>query len=124
VVDDDLVLLRTTAMMLETLGYDVETATDGREALEKFEVDAERFDLVLADLSMPRMSGQELLTALRQAHPALRLALMTGHVGDKKAKEIKGMDVEFALLKPFDLETLAAHVGKVSKKGESRETGA
>ncbi|MCU0663481.1 MAG: response regulator [Myxococcota bacterium] len=124
VVDDDVVLMRTTAMMLETLGYDVETASDGKEALEKFECDADRFDLVLADLSMPRMSGQELLTVLRKAYPTLCLALMTGHVGDKGIKEVEELGIAFVLSKPFDLDALAARVGKVSKKRESLERGA
>jgi len=64
VVDDQFTVRELQRSILETAGYRVETASDGREALERFGADAE-IDMVLTDLQMPEMDGLELLRAIR-----------------------------------------------------------
>jgi CheY-like chemotaxis protein len=67
IAEDDPSVLQTVAMMLRAIGYDVETATDGFEALLHFQDQAP--DLLLSDLNMPAMSGFELLSVVRRRFP-------------------------------------------------------
>ena len=64
-VDDEPAILEATASILEALGLTVITATDGLDALNKFEANRESFDLVLMDLTMPRMDGHEAFQRMR-----------------------------------------------------------
>jgi CheY-like chemotaxis protein len=70
VVEDDHDVRVAVRLILEDEGYQVESATDGRRALERLEC-SERPDLILLDLMMPGMDGWEFATRLR-AHPRLR----------------------------------------------------
>ncbi len=64
VVDDSMLIRHTVCQYLQERGFEVESATDGEEALEVLGR-IRRPDLVLTDLNMPRMSGSELITALK-----------------------------------------------------------
>lgn len=63
VVDDSMLVRHTVCRFLEERGYDVESATNGAEALQMLGV--VRPDLIITDMIMPRMSGPELITALK-----------------------------------------------------------
>ncbi|HVY26474.1 MAG TPA: response regulator [Polyangiaceae bacterium] len=75
-VDDDMLLLRTTQRLLARDGYDVVTCGSGAEALIR--VAAHAFDVVISDLDMPLIGGLKLLRALREREPELPVLLMTG----------------------------------------------
>jgi PAS domain S-box-containing protein len=81
VVDDDGGIRKTLEEILALEGCDVETAGDGREALQKIE--ASRFDAVLSDVVMPNMDGYDLYRALREQHPELPVLMMTAFHYDK-----------------------------------------
>jgi two-component system, OmpR family, response regulator VicR len=104
VVDDEDVLAEMVATLLEELGYQAMTATNGQEALDALEGADEPPALIIADVMMPRMSGSELARALK-AHPRLRhvpviLISAAGRPRDDQAADA-------FLHKPFDLDTLA-----------------
>jgi CheY-like chemotaxis protein len=77
VVDDDPAALEGLRALLAAWGYDVETAPDGRAALEK--VTAMHPTAVITDLAMPSMSGLELLNALHDQDPELPVILLSAH---------------------------------------------
>ena len=77
-VEDEAGLRATTGRILVHAGYEVVVACDGVEALEIFAADA-RFDLVLTDLAMPRMRGDELATRLAEQAPDLRVIVASGY---------------------------------------------
>jgi hypothetical protein len=77
-VEDEAPLRVGTARLLEEAGYDVLTASDGVDALEIFDRDS-RFDLIVTDLAMPRMRGDELALQLSFRAPALQVIFMTGY---------------------------------------------
>ena len=79
VIEDEEMVRRSVAALLERWGYVVLTAADGREGLEVFQHQREEISLVLLDLSMPRMSGQEVLAELRTVAPELKVMVMTGY---------------------------------------------
>ena len=76
VVDDDEVMRDLLSRMLGRAGYAVETAADGRKALESFHEHA--IDAVVTDMSMPKMDGIELTRALLNERPELPIIAVTG----------------------------------------------
>nr|WP_052639531.1 PAS domain-containing sensor histidine kinase [Pseudorhizobium banfieldiae] len=77
-VDDDALVLMNTTLMLEDLGHQVVEAFNGAQALEVLEK-GERFDLVLTDHSMPKMTGAELAGRIHERWPSLPVVLATGY---------------------------------------------
>ncbi|MFB9949449.1 PAS domain S-box protein [Rhizobium puerariae] len=78
-VDDDALVLMNTTLMLEDLGHTVLEAYSGTEALETLRKGDHRVDLVITDHSMPRMTGSELASAIRDEWPDLPVVLATGY---------------------------------------------
>ncbi|MCK0196540.1 PAS domain S-box protein [Ancylobacter sp. 6x-1] len=78
VVDDDVLVLTSTAAMLEDLGYTVTEASSGMEALRFIDAGAP-FDVVLTDQAMPGMTGLQLVAAIRERRPTLPAVLGTGY---------------------------------------------
>ncbi|TVP76560.1 response regulator [Thioalkalivibrio sp.] len=104
VVDDDLRSRDSVARLLEMDGMRVETAEDGEACLEVLRQDP-GFDLVLSDVSMPRLDGVGLCGALLEAYPALPVILMTGQAPSVFPQgEIPGAPT--VLRKPLDLQIL------------------
>jgi CheY-like chemotaxis protein len=77
-VDDEEAIAELGRKMLEGLGYRVSIATSGPEALELFRAEPGEFDLVVTDVTMPRMTGQSLIRRLRRLRPDLPAILTTG----------------------------------------------
>ncbi|WP_279356786.1 response regulator [Methylobacterium indicum] len=103
VVDDDPQVRHVTASFLNGFGYDEAEVPSGEAALERLA--AEPFDLVVADLAMPGMSGLDLAEAVRTHWPALPFLLVTGHA------EAARIPADFSVLeKPFPSADLAARV--------------
>ncbi len=76
-VDDEEAIRVMLQQFLTTLGYEVDTAQDGVEALDMLEKSA--YDLVLSDINMPRMKGFELLQKVREKHPGVKRAHITAY---------------------------------------------
>ena len=77
VVDDESDIRSSLRMILEYEGYEFAEASSGEAALERLE--AERPDLVLLDIKMPRMDGLEILARVKQSDPALPIVVISGH---------------------------------------------
>ena len=104
VVDDDANFLKVLSYTLSRMGPSVETATNGREALERILPDS--FDVVLTDVKMPEMDGLSLLRELHTARPELPVILITAHGDIEMAVQaMKAGAVDF-LTKPFEREEL------------------
>jgi signal transduction histidine kinase/CheY-like chemotaxis protein len=78
VVDDDALVARYIARILEDAGYRVQTAGGGQEALGRFGAAAVPFELVLCDVLMPQMNGFELARALQSRQPGVRILFLSG----------------------------------------------
>ncbi len=77
-VDDEKGFLTTGKEILEQIGYRVTTAVNGQEALAMFAADTDKFDLVITDLVMPKMTGLDLMQRLRKLQPGIKVILCTG----------------------------------------------
>ena len=112
-VDDDPSIVSMMRQMLERMGYMVISMTDSTAALERFRSAPEAFDLVITDMSMPNMSGDQLAAELMKIRKDISILLCTGHsdtVDEKKAKEI---GIKGFAIKPLDKGKLAKAVRAV-----------
>ena len=94
--------------VLSTLNYRVIQAADGRQALSMLA----EVDLILSDLVMPRMGGEQLVRELRQRNYSGRIVLLTGHPRDQQMDALLRAGVSAWLQKPVDLEALAEVVAR------------
>ena len=111
VVDDDEDIREIVKLSLEAGGYRVTTAVDGLEAWQRLSA-SPLPSLILLDLMMPRMNGEEFLKALRASPQAnIPVVIMSGHgASNQKAEEL---GVNGCLTKPVDLEELLGTVRRV-----------
>jgi CheY-like chemotaxis protein len=104
-VDDDIIVRDVMAQELERAGYAVSVRNDGAGALHLLEGNAE-FDVLISDLSMPGMSGIEVIKAAQLRQPDLPAILLSGYAGDPAA--LPAGNARFALLrKPASMAQLA-----------------
>ena len=80
--------------------------SDGREAVEVFRVEPARFDLVLLDLTMPHMDGEQTFTELRRLRPDVRVVLMSGFNAQEALLRFPGKGLASFLQKPFSIDDL------------------
>ncbi len=108
VVDDEEAMRRTVSRMMVRLGLDPVLAADGREAVEVFRANPDRFKLVLLDLTMPHMDGEEAFTELRRIRPGVRVVLMSGFNAQEAQLRFSGKGLSSFLQKPFTIQGLSA----------------
>ena len=99
--------------LLERQGYRVLEASDGLQALDRYETGGDQIDLILSDVVMPRMSGRELVDRVRALRPDMRVLYMSGYTEDAILRH--GVrDASTVLLgKPFAPADLLAKVREV-----------
>lgn len=112
-VDDEAPIRRLGQTILEHHGYSVLLAKDGEEALEVFNREHERIKLVVLDLTMPRLSGRELLKRLLRLDPGIRVLISSGHHSPTDSTELLNMGVVQLIPKPYRPDDLASSVRKL-----------
>jgi two-component system cell cycle sensor histidine kinase/response regulator CckA len=105
-VDDEERLLALGSRMLEHLGFTVLTAADGLQAVDLYRERGKEIDLVLMDLTMPRMDGAEAFGELRRVDPDVRVFLASGYSHEDVASRVAGMGLSGVLQKPYTLANL------------------
>lgn len=116
-VDDEEGILYTLDRILKSKGYLVERASSGLKALEKLE--KEKFDLVISDYSMPRMTGSQLYSALLERGENMPFILMTAYGTEKVAVDIIKAGARDYLKKPFSNQVLIKSVEDALKGDKS-----
>jgi len=109
VVDDDPGVRGVCRTLLHALGYGAAEASCGEQAIATLASNDQRVQLVLLDLEMPGMRGDEVLRTLKATLPAVRVLLMSGHLGRDLAVYL-GSGADGVLRKPFGLAALDASV--------------
>jgi CheY-like chemotaxis protein len=112
-VEDEEPLAEVLLKRLSRLGYRVTMTTSPLEALRLFERDPAAFDLVVTDMSMPRMSGAELAKRLLASRPETRVILCTGFSEEISEDKARALGIKRFLLKPLSVQELAAAVREV-----------
>jgi CheY-like chemotaxis protein len=112
-VDDEPVLVALGREMLEHLGYQVVTKNNGIDALKEFREKPNHFDVVVTDMTMPKMTGERLARELMKIRPEIPIILCTGfseQINEQKAKDV---GIKAFLMKPLTLNRLARTVRAV-----------
>jgi CheY-like chemotaxis protein len=113
VVDDEEDIRKLLSTILTKSGHTVETTGDVREAAVK--MDSISYDVVLADIRMPGMSGVELYNNIKPKHPELkgRFIFITGDTSDAQIRDFLEQNKLSYITKPFDMETLLKQVNRL-----------
>jgi DNA-binding NtrC family response regulator len=120
VVDDEADLRRGLARLAASVGAHVAEASDGTAALA--ELERRGADLVLTDLSMPRMSGAELLAAVKQRWPTTEVVVLTGYGTVQSAVQCLQGGAAHFLTKPFDNDDVLRLVERLGRQLLARKT--
>lgn len=118
VVDDEENVRITTAAILEQEGYEVDTASDGHEALEK--VESGNFDLVLTDLRMEGLDGSALLQELCTKYPNVVTVVLTGYASIESSIDALRCGVYDYLVKPCVVDDLKLTVQRALEHKQQR----
>ena len=122
VVDDEPMALELLHGVLTDAGYEVVVAQSGFECLDLFRRDTHAFDLILTDLSMPLMDGEETFERLRQMSPTVNVVLMAGFVDSGRLEKMMNNGLSGFVGKPFaPVEILAVVTSVISAAEQSKE---
>jgi len=110
VVDDEEVVRRTARSALERYGYTVLTAENGREGVEIYRGMADRVSMVLLDMTMPVMGGEEALRHLKTINPDVRVLLSSGFNEVEAVRRFTGKGLAGFIQKPYTAAALASKV--------------
>jgi DNA-binding NtrC family response regulator len=119
VIDDDESIRTTTAAILQTEGYIVDTAENGKEAINKSISDV--YSVALIDFRLPDMEGTELLTALRETTPKMVKIMVTGYPTLQNAIECVNKHADAYFTKPVNYANLLSTIKKLIQKRQERE---
>jgi signal transduction histidine kinase len=107
VVDDEEMIIRVGAEMLQKLGYRVMTALGGKEGLRLYRDNQDRIDLVVLDMIMPDLSGEETFEKLLELNPQVKVLLSSGYSLDGRADKILKKGCTGFIQKPFNINELS-----------------
>jgi CheY-like chemotaxis protein len=106
VVDDEIIVLRVTAEILKSLGYNVLSAMDGKKAIEVARKCNHTIDLIIMDLSMPEMSGDEAYPQLKEMLPSTKILICSGFAKDERVQQLLEKGAVGFIQKPFRAQEL------------------
>ncbi|HIJ56815.1 MAG TPA: response regulator [Deltaproteobacteria bacterium] len=112
-VDDEKEIVATVRMLLERLGYDVTDSARSIDALENFRNDPEAYDLVITDMTMPHMTGDQLAKEILDLRPDIPVILCTGFSERINNQVAKDIGIRELLMKPIMLAELANTIRQV-----------
>lgn len=115
-IDDERPIVDMQRQSLEKLGYKVIAKTSSIEALEVFRLQLNIFDMVITDMTMPKMMGDELIQEIRKLRPDIPVILCTGF-SEKLAKKDMKQVVDAIIMKPVDRKKMATTVREALDKG-------
>jgi DNA-binding NtrC family response regulator len=100
-------------LRLSKLGYQVETFSSAMDALSAFKLNPDKYDLVITDMTMPDMTGDNLATALMTIQPDIPVILCTGYSEKISAETAKKIGIREFLIKPVTKQKLSEAIRKV-----------
>jgi CheY-like chemotaxis protein len=105
-VDDDEAVRSMVAKVLRRHGATVLLAADGRQALEIYQQQRNEIDLILLDLTMPGLSGEEILLRLQKLEATQKIVIMSGYGEEETMKRCAELGAVGFISKPFEIQTV------------------
>lgn len=118
-VDDETALVKLATQLLEKSGYRVVGLNNPLEALEIFEADPSQFDLVITDMTMPYMTGSQLVGVLKTIRPDIPIIMCTGYSEKVSSEKAQMMGIKDFLRKPLSHSDLTRSVRKAIDQDKS-----
>ena len=117
VVDDSPTVVKFVSFSLKNGGYNVVTACDGMDAIEKISNMSEDVDLVITDLNMPNLDGYRLIQTLRQneKHQKTPIIILTSETEEEDRRQGMEVGADSYLVKPFKSSLLLSEVARYLK---------
>lgn len=115
-VDDEIFLLEMGQEILERLGYDVTSTSSPEEAVQIIRKAPENFDLLITDMTMPKLTGEMLATKIHEFKPDLPVILCTGFSESMNAERAEKAGINAILLKPVLIEKFSSALRNVLDK--------
>jgi PAS domain S-box-containing protein len=112
-IDDEESLVDLGSQQLKSLGYQIETETDALKALETFRRKQRDFDLIITDMTMPKMTGLTLARKLLEIRKDIPIVLTTGFAELNVEEKVRQMGIKALLMKPLTMKDLADTIRKV-----------
>ncbi len=109
-LDDESALVKMNMIYLQRHGYNVRGTIYGSEALNWFRANPGGFDLVITDISMPELSGDDIIRSMREVKPEIPIIVLSGTIGLKAGNESENI---IYLDKPVEPSTLLSSIRKL-----------
>ena len=113
IIDDEDMLRLPIASMLRRKGYSILEARDGATGVDLFQAHAAEIDIVLLDLTLPGMSGREILEKVRKIRPGIKVVLSTAYGRERAFRDVSESESVYYLRKPYKIDELTALLRKV-----------
>lgn len=116
VVDDEKEVRDLLKNQFEELGYSVIIAGDGKEAVEKYEIEYKNIDLIILDMIMPKLDGKETFRKMKKINPDLKVLLISGFSQNDKATDLLNEGVLAFAQKPFKIDEISKIIQSILNK--------
>ena len=118
IVDDEEVIRELVSGIVKKEGFDLSEAADGKTAIEIFSKEASRIDLVILDMIMPGMPGEDVLREIRRISPKVKVVVSSGFMSEEQRDKLKEFGVDGYLDKPFGDKEVADIIQTVRSQSE------
>ncbi len=122
-VDDEEAMVELNQQRLERFGYKVISETDASRALERFRTNPGQFDLVITDMTMPKMTGDKLAVEMLKIRPHMPIILCTGYSQKMSSHRAREIGIRKYLKKPIQMGPLTRAVREVLDAPEGEKNG-
>jgi CheY-like chemotaxis protein len=122
-MDDDAAVVRTLSAILERKGCDVTASTDPVAALSLFRTRPQRYRLVMTDLKMPVMTGEEFIAEVRKIRPDIPVVVCSGYLDEGAMKRLHALQVAEVVYKPVSIATLSGVLDRLFPERWPEKTG-
>jgi PAS domain S-box-containing protein len=109
-VDDEGPIRRLVGSRLQSLGYEVVACRDGQAALERFNAEEGKFDLLISDVTMPGMTGDRLAVEIRKVRPDMPVILCSGYTERMTEEKARELGIQAFIAKPVSFQKLAVAI--------------
>jgi two-component system cell cycle sensor histidine kinase/response regulator CckA len=114
-VDDETGVIEVCSEMLEHLGYQVKAVSNGFDAIEVLKAKNQKIDLVILDMVMPKMNGEETFEKIRALDPGMRVLVSSGYSRETEIQKMMKKGCNGSISKPFDIVKLSEKLNTVFK---------
>ncbi|MCD6569678.1 MAG: response regulator [Deltaproteobacteria bacterium] len=115
-IDDEDMIIDVGKQMLEALGYEVLIARSSSQAIDVYNANKDRIDMVILDMIMPDMNGGEIYDRLKQINPSIKVLLSSGYSIDGQATKILERGCNGFIQKPFNMEQISGKIREILDK--------